>query len=165
MIYTKNYKDGKASRRLHGLSIRQTYNIELECLKRIKGYPYMCQLLDYNEEEMTLDLKWAGATLATVYKKKLKYKGLKELEEAEFIKQFNKAFEIFEKLDIVHFDIGTNNICVNDGKICFIDFGCAVIDKNPKTDFFKKEYDKFIKNGGYEGHKNRLLSLMPKRLC
>jgi predicted Ser/Thr protein kinase len=162
MIYTKNYKDGKPSRRRHGLSIRQTYDIELECLKRIKGYPYMCQLLDYNEEEMTLDLKWAGVTLETVFKEKLKYKGL--IKEAEFIKQFNKAFEIFEKLDIVHFDIGINNICVNDGKICFIDFGRAVIDKNPKADFFKKEYDKFIKNGGYEGHKNSTLSRMLKRL-
>jgi len=172
MIYIKDYKLYKPNRNFYGLSAKDAYALELECLKRVQNHNYMCQLVDYNIENMTLDLAWAGQTFNyNIELERQRRLGIavdttsktKSITQNDFNIQFDKAFDILESLDIVHLDLGLNNICIDQGKICIIDFGCSVIDGNVKTRQFEKLYNEFIKLGGYSNLKKRLLSTFPWR--
>ena len=151
MIYVKCYKDYRATRNFYGLDLQTAYQLELECLSRVKGQAHMCQLLDYDSTEMTLTLKWAGSTLQNAPRYLV--------SRDSFIQQFTAAFEILESLDIVHFDISRNNVCIDQTTKCIsiIDFGSCVIDGSPQSSFFTKAYNEFIDLGGYSAFRDRLL--------
>jgi tRNA A-37 threonylcarbamoyl transferase component Bud32 len=167
MIYKKKYKDYPSTRNfLHGLCLTGAYYLELECLKKIKGFPYMCQLLDYDEDELSLDLEWAGPTLETFLNEIKTHEELDDFKKFNIEDQLNQAYKILEKCAVVNFDITPHNICINEGKICIIDFGLVVFDCEPKTEYLAKRYNQMLKNGvyNYSAEKQRFMETLSRRI-
>jgi hypothetical protein len=184
MIYTKQYLSKELNKKRHfGLSYRESFDLELESLKRVKGYPHMCQLVSYDTDTLTLHLDWAGQNFNHYIdqiqnyrkqKKRSKKQNLLEpvlpdlndfvLTRLEFNQQIETVFEIFEDLNIVHFDLGPWNICVKDHQITIIDFGCVVLDGNIKSQCLDDPYRKFLLNGGYTSQKEHTLSRINSKL-
>lgn len=151
--YIKDYRRKEhSSKPRYGLSIKEVYELELECMRRVKGVPHMCQLVNYDRNSLILELEWAGNTLENIYKNKLD-----GISKEDFIMQFEKAFKILEEHDIIHLDLGPNNICFKDNKITIIDFGHTIIDKNPTTETYHKFYNDFVNEGSYVSQKSSRL--------
>lgn len=156
--YIKDYKRDEHKGKLrYGLTLEEMYALELECLIRIKDLPHMCQLVSYDKELLTFELAWAGNTLEKIYRDRLE-----GIDKENFIMQFNNMFEVLEYCGIIHLDLGSNNICIENSKITIIDFGCAIIDNTPVSNRYHQFYEKFINEGSYEFQKKSRLESMLK---
>ena len=174
MIYVKRYTSAKT---LYNVNTLEIYELELSCLKRLQGQSHICQLIDYNRNELTLDLKWCGPSYGVKdlkrYRKQQKcavktgvelpnyYSDMTlPLTQQQFIDQWHSAFDQLEANNIVHFDLQGKNICLNQGHLTVIDFGIAVIDRNP-MEHLKIKYHDFVVNGGYVQQKiSKLASIL-----
>jgi len=176
-VYVKQYVDTGVSLKKHfGLNHIQSFNLELSCLKRIKGYSNMCQLLDYDADTTTLYLKWAGHNLNYYIDPIKKYEKHKRrskklgidvttappvnnliLTKLEFEEQIHSVFDTFEKLNIVHFDLGPWNICVHEHSITIIDFGCVILDGVPVDRRLQEPYNRFLLDGGWSNQRTNVL--------
>ena len=174
-VYVKKYLNEEPRKKRHfGLNYLQSFNIELKCLQRLKGYDNICQLIDYDVDQTTLTLEWAGHNLNYFFdpikkykkhKRRLKKKEIKidykltnshtDLTRIDFKSQIESAFNIFEKENIVHFDLGPWNICLKNYNITIIDFGCAVLDGIPLYPCLEEPYQKFLSNGGWATQKEK----------
>jgi hypothetical protein len=146
MIFVKKYKKFENQ---FGLSAVETYDLELTCLKRLQGHPNVCQLIGYDRDKLTLDLKFCGHS----YEKPRGRCTTLPLSKLQFIKQWQTAIDQLALNNVVHVDLLTKNICLHLGYLTIIDFGIAVIDGKPKSKFIEKRYNDFIANGGYEYQK------------
>jgi len=150
MIYTKQY----TGRTLYGLTARETFELELECLQRIKGCSNVGQLIDYNSKDMTLTLEFAGQCYDRVKATTL------PIGKDDFIDQWNVAMDVFKAKNIVHLDLMVKNLCITDGKLTIIDFGIAIVDGNPKSKLIEERYSNFLSNGGWSTYSQRQLSII-----
>jgi tRNA A-37 threonylcarbamoyl transferase component Bud32 len=184
MIYIKNYVDRDVNEKRHfGLTYQQSFELELTVLKKIKGYPNMCQLIDYDTNNLTLYLEYAGQNLNYYIdkirgyqkeQKRLEKKGLSQLDpldiseftltRIDFVRQIDCVFDIFKNLNIVHFDLGPWNICIKNNQITIIDFGCVVLDGNIKAECLKKPYEQFLSDGSWNIQKEKTISRIDSRL-
>jgi serine/threonine-protein kinase RIO1 len=184
MIYVKKYIDRTPDKKRHfGLTHRESFQLELNALKKIKGYPNMCQLLDYDIDNLTLYLEHAGQNLNYFIDRiqghrKEKKRSLKQgllspdsldisdlkLTRIDFIQQIDCIFDVFKNLNIVHFDLGPWNICVNNNLITIIDFGCVVIDGNITSLYLKEPYQNFLSDGGWDSQKEKVISRIDIKL-
>lgn len=156
--YIKDYKrDEHSIKPRYGLTLEEIYNLELQCLQRVKDLPYMCQLVSYDEKLLTFELAWAGNTVEKIYRDRLE-----GISKEDFIMQFNNMFELLEQCNIIHLDLCPNNICIENNKITIIDFGSVIIDNNPISKRYHKLYEKFINEGSYDFQKKSTLESMLK---
>jgi tRNA A-37 threonylcarbamoyl transferase component Bud32 len=184
MIYIKNYIDrGVNAKRHFGLTHQESFELELTALKKVQGYSNMCQLIDYDTNNLTLHLEYAGQNLNYYIdkirghqkeQKRLGKKGLPQtdplnisdftLTRIDFVRQIEYVFDIFKSLNIVHFDLGPWNICTKNNQITIIDFGCVVLDGNIKAECLKKPYEQFLSDGGWDVQKEKTISRIDSRL-
>ena len=175
MIYVKHY-DKRAK---YGITVKKHYQLELDCLKRLKGCENMCQLIDYNRDKLTLDLEWCGLSYGQKdirqYRKQQK-RAVKTgvelpdyysdmilpLTQRQFIDQWHSAFDQLESNNIVHLDLQSKNVCLNRGHLTVIDFGLAVLDGDPVSEFLDKKYGEFIAWGGYAAQRDLKLTSILK---
>ena len=180
MIYVKHYT-GKRAKTLYSLTAAETYQLELDCLKRLKGCENMCQLIDYNRDELTLNLEWCGLSYGRKdlrrYRKQQKraaktgsekpsyYNDMTlPITQQQFIDQWHRAFDQLEANNVVHFDLQSKNVCLNQGHLTVIDFGIAVLDGDPRSNYLERRYHAFIARGGYEYQKHSELAAIIKEL-
>ncbi len=177
MTYTKIVK----AQAQQGLSADQTFEVELECLKRLKNQPNVAQLIDYDQRARKLELKWAGYSYSERdlirYRSEIKQAKktncprpthlddmLLRLTKQQFVDQWECVFEQLEKNNIVHFDLQAKNVCFDHNTFTLIDFGIAVIDANPLSEFLEKRYEQFLEQGGYEEQKESSIKRIIKEL-
>jgi hypothetical protein len=183
-VYIKKYiKKEPNIKRHHGLGYRESFNLELACLQRLLGYSNFCQLINADIDTTTLTLKWAGHNFNYYidpirkyekYKRRAKKQGLTVISKPplnnlvltrlEFEEQIYSVFEIFKKQNVVHFDLGPWNICVENHTITIIDFGCAVLDGEPSATCLEKPYENFVLNGGWNAQQEQLLQRINSKL-
>lgn len=131
---------------LTGLTKEQCYENEKKALIELRGEPHFPYLLDYNDKNLSLTLKYCGVSLNEVYDPDL-------FDIDDFEKQMLKAFDVLQSKHIKHDDISVYNICYDKGVYYIIDFGHSTFNStNMKDDFlnrirkiFKRQYYKAIK--------------------
>jgi hypothetical protein len=185
-VYVKDYKNYNHVKDFSELNAHQAYELELKGLQRVRGYNHMCQLIDYNTEDLTLTTQWAGLMLDHYTGKTKKIKrwnkqcrcAIKqgtnkptppiildfEMSNIQVVNQCRTIFEIFKNLDIVHLDLEFKNICVENNQLTIIDFGCIVLDKTPASKFIEDRYRNFLDSGGYDHQEQRILNFFNSRL-
>jgi hypothetical protein len=183
-VYIKKYiKKEPNIKRHHGLDYRESFNLELACLQRLSGYNNFCQLINADVDTTTLTLKWAGHNFNYYidpirkyekYKRRSKKQGISAtantllnnlvLTRLEFEEQIYSVFEIFKKQNVVHFDLGPWNICVENHTITIIDFGCVVLDGVPSATCLEKPYERFLLNGSWSNQRDQLLQRIDSKL-
>lgn len=184
MIYTKQYIDIPLQKKRHfGLDHSQAFELELSALKCVKGYPHMCQIVDHNKDTFTLHLKWAGHNLNHCsdqmhryrkQKKRNEKQGLPasekpdnfdfQLSRLELHQQVESVYNVFQNLNIVHFDLGPWNFCLADHLITVIDFGCVVLNGNVQFKCLEEPYKQFLSSGGWDAQKQHTLYRLDSKL-
>jgi hypothetical protein len=169
MIYIKRYDRLRpvSDKKHHGLNSEESYRLELSALDRLKGCENMCQLLDYDLDNLTLTLKWAGNNINYYGDQRKAIKRWHKqqhresvcpsfdltLTEHQLTQQLDNIFKTLEMLNIVHFDLGPWNFCVKDNYLTLIDFGCVVLDGCSDSIKLKDQYNSFLANGAWANQK------------
>lgn len=139
-----------------GLSIKESYKLEKECLMRLsKKYECICSrkrqhfpiIKKYDDKINKLFLTINGISLDIINKLYNITLNVQNVNE-----QINCILHNLKKSKIVHLDLYPKNVCINlYGDISLIDFDISMIDNKPLTDKIKNRYlnysdDKFMNN-------------------
>jgi len=147
--FTKKYH--KKMNCYSDLSNKESFELEKECLIRLKGFPHFPQIISSNQNNLTITMSHCGESLLNVSKIPLKKVQVKA--------QITEIVETLKNAGICHLDILMKNICYKNGRLYLIDFDIAVLDDTPMT---QKLYNRYIKQ---DMTKKLERVLFPKILC
>jgi hypothetical protein len=131
-----------------GLSLEQTFQLETECLSRLKGLPeslHFPALVNQDLEEKSITTQFKGFSLQCLSDTRT----VVDVPDIDF--QIVRIITGLMNCGIVHLDIKPWNIVVDmRGNVSLIDFGVTVIDRSPLTNRHERSLDLFDESGGYE---------------
>lgn len=134
-----------------GLSQKQAFLLEVECLKRLKGCRHFPQLIKTDPEKYEVTTAYCGPALSQLRK------GEETPQVVDIYAQINTIASDLEKMNIIHLDMRLQNICIDlDGCLHLIDFGRAIIDRDTPTQQLRECLDDFDRRGSYKGWKKKL---------
>lgn len=133
------------------LTVKETYELEVKVLSRLKGSTFFPQLLTSDDDSLQITMSYAGKSLNRIAKKHPTGKLINVDQFNSIKKQILIITKILESKKVVHLDLRPSNICIADNyQLRLIDFGLAVIDNDPYKENLENRYNKFLKTGGYE---------------
>ena len=131
---TKFTKKIKEYNYYSGLNAQETFELEKECLTRLKGYTNFPQIISSNQTNKTITMTHCG--------KSLLYLSFLNISKENALKQIMSIAEALDKTHITHLDIMAKNMCYKNGTIYLIDFDISVLDYTPMTTKLQERYRK-----------------------
>jgi len=121
MIYNKKIKHQIND--WSGYTIKEAFDIEIECYNRLSKFPNFAKLLSFDEKNYTLEIEYVGESLD-----KSKVDDIPNLEN-----QLSDIWDALEISKINHLDLQLKNFTIQNNILYLIDFDIAVIDETPIT--------------------------------
>lgn len=134
----KNYNN-KNINKYTDLSKNKSFEMEIECLNRLKKYDHFPKIINYDRNKYILEITNCGKSLDML-------KTHVEINEKELYSQISNIISFLKEEKIIHLDIKPKNICINsDKKIYLIDFDICVLDKKFTTKKLSYHYEQMKK--------------------
>jgi len=131
--HLKIYNSSKYKNNKHkytDLSQTQTYNIEVECYRRLSDYNNFPKLINADKKNFAIEIEHCGKKIDSI---------------TDTINDINKQiYNIWNALqneNILHLDIMKKNFVSKNGNLYLVDFDIAVIDNNILSSKLEKRYE------------------------
>jgi serine/threonine protein kinase len=135
------------------LEARQIFDLEVESLQRLDSCNNVPQLIQANDEDLTIEMSYCGYAINRLKKQTNKRslpgyampkKHIKRIDQ-----QIQDLSDTLQDRNITYLDLNPRNICLTyEHNINLVDFGMVVLDDKPQGRVLTERYERYLDNGG-----------------